>query len=807
METLLQDIRFGCRLLLKNKGFTAVAVAALALGIGASTAIFSLVDTVLLRPLPYPNPGKIVYLEGVNPAKGINESNVSAPDFYDWHKSANALEHLALFATTEGILDPRNGEPVRVPRAAVTSDFFSALGVQPVLGRALRAEENKSGAPFVALLGNALWHRHFGADRRIIGQQINVGGRSMTVVGVMPKGFAYPNGDTEIWSSLQLDLAGEPRDNRSLEAIGRVKPDATLEQAQAQLSAINAQLAQQFRETNQGWDVRLIRLQDRLVRDVRPFLLTLLGAVFFLLLIACANVANLLLARAAARQREVALRAALGASRARVWRQFLTESLLLALVGGTLGVILGEWLTGSLASLTLADLPQTSVSALNLHGLLAALGLSLLTGLLFGSVPAFHASKLNLTQALNQAGRSGADSPSSHRTRNFFLVSEIALSLVLLVGAGLLIRSFDRLRNVQPGFNPKRVLTMSISLPYAKYPENAQRVQFFERLTEKVHNLPGVESAAANLCLPLNGSNYQIGRAFIREGHPATVEESVDASYSVATSDYFRTLEIPLLAGRTFTSDDNLKSPMVTIINRTLAERYFGSPQQSLGKRLTIWRDEKFPREIIGVVGDTKNPSLDAEVGPQIFVPYAQDPEWGTLSLAVRTKVEPSSLTAAVRQQVLTIDPGEPVYRVQTMEEIVRRSTATRRASMLLLGIFASSALLLAAIGIYGAMAYSVTQRTREIGIRMALGAQTSDVLWLILRQGMALALGGAFVGLVVSLFFTRIIRGLLFGVGAGDPGTYAAILFLLILVALAACYWPARRAAKLNPVKALAEN
>ncbi|MBA3961848.1 MAG: ABC transporter permease [Chthoniobacterales bacterium] len=805
METLLQDIRFGGRMLLKNKGFTLVAIATLALGIGASTAIFSVVDAVLLRPLPYANPERIVSFDAINPSAGITDGNLSAPDFFDWQKRCDALEHSALFVSGGAILAPEKSEPVRVPRAVVTSDFFPALGVQPVLGRTFRAEEAKAGAEPVALLGNNLWRRFFNSDPSVIGQRTSVSGRMVTVLGVMPAGFAYPNGDTEVWTSLQVNPAKEARDNRSFEAIGRLKPGASLTQAQTQLSAINAQLAQQFHETNKGWDVHLYRLQDRLVREVRPSLLALLGAVFFLLLIACANVANLLLARAAARRREIALRAALGASRARVWRQLLTESLLLALVGGGLGLLLSIWLADLLAGLGLTDLPQLA-SGLDQRAVLISLALSLFTGLLFGAAPAWQASRLDLNKTLNEGGRSGGDGVSSRRSRDLLLVAEVALSLVLLLGAALLIKSFQHLRDVRPGFNSAGVLTMSVSLPYAKYPEDAQRTQFFSQLVDRVRTVPGVQAAAAVLSLPLNGSNYSVGRAFVPEGRPQTAEAEGNANYFVATPGYFQTVQIPLLAGRDISPNDNAKSPMVIVINQTMAKRYFGSPAQSLGKHLTVWRDEKFAREIVGVVGDTKDTTLDAPIEPQMFVPYAQNATWGAMSLAVRAAIEPTALTAAVREQVLALDKGEPVYRVQTMEEVLHKSTATRRAAMLLLSAFAGAALLLAGVGIYGVMAYSVSQRTREIGIRMALGAQTGDVLRLIVRQGMLVAGAGAAVGLLASLFLSRAIGTLLYDVRAGDPATYAEILFLLIAVAFTACYWPARRAAKLNPVVALSE-
>jgi len=802
MRTLLQDLRYGARMLLKSPGFTVVAIIALALGIGANTAIFSVINAVLLRPLAYPKADEIVYFSGVNTAKGISNSNISAPDYVDWTKQNKVFAQMAAFVTGGAILTGTN-EPERVPRAVVTASFFNVLGVQPVLGRAFLAEEDQPNSQQVAVLSYGLWKRRFGSDANIIGNKITVSGRIMTVVGVMPAGYEFPE-QTQIWTSLRLDASDEKRDNRSYEAIGRLKPDVSLEQAQAQISTINAQLAKSYEETNNGWDIKLVRLHERLVGDVRPSLLALLGAVAFVLLIACANVANLLLARASARQKEMAVRTALGASRLRVVRQLLTESVLLSLMGGTLGLLLSVWLTDLLIALSPADTPRFSEINLDYRVLGFTMIVSCLTGVLFGLAPALQASKIDLNEALKEGGRGMSESHRRNRLRSLLVVSEIALSLMLLVGAGLLIKSFQHLRDVKPGFTPEHVLTMIVPLPYAKYHEPQQRADFYRQLVERVKALPGVASAGMVLNLPLNGGGFSVGRSFIREGHPMTTEESANASYLVTTPDYFRTMEIPLLAGRNFNDRDTENSPMVVIISETMARRYFGSKEDSIGKRITIWRDEKFPREIVGVVGDTKPSTLDADADAQTYVAYTQDATWNSMALAVRTNGEPSLMTAAVRHEVLAIDKDQPIYNIKTMEDVVINSVGSRRVSVLLFSVFASIALVLAALGIYGVMAYSVAQRTHEIGVRLALGAQVSDILRLVIRQGMTLALIGVGAGLVGALFLTRVMRSLLFGVSATDPFIFALVAVLFGIVALAACYIPARRATRIDPMIAL---
>src|SRR5438045_1470322 len=608
MNILLQDIRYGFRMLLKHKGFTAVAVLALGLGIGANTAIFSLVNGVLLRPAPFPDAERIIYIEGKNPAAaGITESNISFLDFTDWSQQTDLFASSAAYWTGTANFGADGAEPERVPRAGVTTGFFAVLGVQPVLGRSFVPEDDKGWPQSVAIISHGLWKRRFGSDPAIVGKQVQMSSWPLTIIGVMPPGFEYPE-QTQVWVPTAVNLRDEPRDNRVWSAIARLNTGIDLKQAQTRLSAINAQLAKQFHETNKGWDVFLSTLHERLVREVKPSLLVLLGAVGFVLLIACANVANLLLARCAARLTELTIRAEMGASHTRVLRQMLTESILLSAIGGVAGLVLSIWLTDLLMSMLPEGAPRLEQIGIDYRVLTFALGVSALTGLLFGIIPALQASKLDVTSALKEGGRSG----EGHRrtsARSLLLIGEVALSLMLLVGAGLLIKSFLRLQEVRPGFTPHHVLVAMVSVPGAKYKEQ-QRPEFFRQLLERLAASPGVQAVGGAINLPLVATNYAIGRAFIPEGRPPTVDEAHDSSFSTITGEYFRALQIPLLAGRTFEQRDNAESPKAVIINEYAAKRYFGSPAAAIGKRLGIWRDEKFLREIVGVVGDTKPGSL-----------------------------------------------------------------------------------------------------------------------------------------------------------------------------------------------------
>jgi putative ABC transport system permease protein len=791
-------------MLLKYKGFTAVAVIALGLGIGANTAIFSLVNGVLLRPLPFPGAERIIYFDGINPSSGITESNVSFPDFTDWSQQTDLFASTAAYWTASANLGADGAEPERVPRAGVTNGFFAVLGVQPFLGRTFVPEEDKPGITSVAIISHGLWKRRFGSDPGIVGKQVQISSRAITVVGVMPPGFEYPE-QTQVWVTSAVNISEEPRDNRSWSAIARLKPGVDLKQAQTQVSAINAQLAKQFHETNKGWDVKLWTLHERLVREVKPSLLALLGAVGLVLLIACANVANLLLARSAARQKEIAIRAAMGASRGRVLRQMLTESILLSAIGGIVGVLLSIWLTQVLIAMVPEGAPRVDQVGIDYRVLTFALGVSALTGILFGIVPALQASKLDVTSALKEGGR-GAEGHRRTSARSLLLIGEVALSLMLLVGAGLLIKSFLRLQEIRPGFNPHNVLMASVALPGAKY-KDQQFVEFFRQLKQRLEVVPGVQAVGGAINLPLAASGYSIGRGFIPEGRPLTRDEDIDANFSTITGDYFKAMQIPLLAGRTFELRDSAEAPKAVVINESAAKRHFGSPAAAIGKRLIIWRDEKFLREIIGVVGDTKASSLTGDTGAQIYVPHAQDPQWNFMALVIRTAGDPAAFAATLRREVQALDKDQPIYSVRTMDDVVMNSLGTRRVSMQLFAVFACAALLLAAIGIYGVMAYSVTQRTQEIGLRMALGAQKSDVLALVIRQGMALTVIGVVVGLAGAIALSRVIGNLLYGVTATDPATFVAIPLLLLIVALLACYLPARRAARLDPTRALAQS
>jgi putative ABC transport system permease protein len=801
----MNDLRFALRQLRKSPGFTVVAVIALGLGVGANTAIFSLVNGVLLRPLPFPNAERVIYFEGKNTAEGITDSNTSYLDFTDWSQQTDLFASTAAYWTGNADLSGDGAEPEAVPRAGVTPGFFSVLGVQPVLGRAIVPEDDKpatfnEGRGTVAIISYGLWKRRFGSDPAIVGKQVVMKSRPLTVIGVMPSGFEFPE-QTQIWVNSAVNLSEEPRDNRAWSAIARLKPNVDLKQAQTRVSAINARLDKQFHETNKGWDVSLWTLHEHLVREVKPSLIALLGAVGFVLLIACANVANLLLARSAARQKEIAIRAAMGASRTRVLRQMLTESILLSTIGGIAGLLLSIWLADLLITIIPEGATRLDQVGIDYHVLLFAFGISALTGVLFGIVPALQASKLDVTSALKEGGRSG----EGHRrtsARSVLLIGEVALSLMLLVGAGLLIKSFLRLQEVRPGFNSHNVLVATLALPYPKY-QYAQFEEFFRRLKERLDATPGVQAAGGSINLPLNASGYAIGRGFIPEGRPLTVDENRDAMFSSITGDYFRALQIPLLSGRTFELRDNAEAPKVVIINETIAKRHFGSAAEAIGKRLSIWRDEKFMREIVGVVGDTKTGSLTGEGGAQLYVPNAQG-QWNLMGLVIRTAGDPAAFATTLRHEVQALDKDQPIYNVRTMDDVVANSLGTRRVSMQLFTVFAIAALLLAAIGIYGVMAYTVTQRTQEIGIRMALGAQRSDVLGLVVRQGMTLAAIGVVAGLAGAFGLTRVMASLLFSVRSDDPATYLTISLLLGAVAFLACYLPARRAARVDPIEAL---
>ena len=801
METIFQDLRYGIRMLLSKPSFAAIVVLALAMGIGANTAIFSVVNAILLRPLPYKNADRISMIWMDNPKLGVTEDWHSYPNYMDYKQQTTTFEDMAAFNDRSFNLTG-TGDPVRVVGVWTTASLFPVLGVEPAIGQLFTEEQEEPGKDLVVVLSNGLWKRRFGGDPGIIGQPINMNGVDRIVLGVMPASFRFPEKTTELWIPLAISpQRKQARSFISYKAVGRLKPGVTIEQAQADMGAIAKRLDEQYSQSDYG--VNLVLLHSQETRKIRPALLVLLGAVGFVLLIACANVANLLLARGAMREKEVAIRLALGARRSRIVRQLLTESAMLGLAGGTVGLLLSLWGLDALMALAPADVPRLDQIGIDGRVLAFTLAVSLLTGLIFGLVPALQASRTDLNDSLKEGGR-GSTAGTGRRIRSLLVVSEIALSLVLLVGAGLLIRSFVRLQQFELGFNPDNLLTMRIQLPGSKYREPAQRASFYKQLLERMETIPGVQSVGAISSIFLtdtpNSTNFAI------EGRPVlTGVESIEVPLDAVSPSYFKVMGIPLLRGREFDDRDAAGAPPVAIINQTFAQRFFPG-EDPIGKRYVYGQpgpDNNSWITIVGIVGDMRRTGFDRPVRPETFLPESQDPD-NSLTIVARTAGDPAALAGALRNEVWAIDKDQSVYEIKTMQQTLSEMLSQRRFNMLLLGIFAAVALTLAAVGIYGVMSYSVSQRTHEIGIRMALGAQTRDVLSLVVRQGMILAVAGVGVGLLASFGLTRVMSTLLYGVSATDPLTFLVIPVVLTGVALTACFVPARRATKVDPMLAL---
>jgi putative ABC transport system permease protein len=806
LETLFQDLRFGARMLFKNPGFTLIAVVTLALGIGANTAIFSVVNAVLLRALPYPEPGRLVRFWESNPGRGWLEFAASAPNFADWRKQQSVCEQLAAYEFNNFNFTG-SGEPERVAALRVTANLFSVLGVAPAHGRNFLPEEEQSGRNHVAVLSDGLWRRRFGADPNLIGRQIQLSGESYTVVGVMPPDFQFSQG-IGLWTPLTLAPAGANRPTgHNLSVIGRLKPGVSLAQAQASMDTIARQLEQQYPESNTGWGVRMSTFYDWIVPEqIRRSMLTLFAAVSFVLLISCANIANLLLARASARRLEMAIRAAMGASRWRVMRQLLTESVLLSTLGGLVGLLLAFWCTGLIKAGTSLNIPRLNETRLDVKALGFTFLIALGAGLIFGLAPAWQASKLALNETLKEGGRSGGG--KRQRLLGALVIAEVALALVLLVGAGLMIRSFMRLQNVPLGFAPNHVLTMRLALPTAKYGQGAPRVNFFDQLLQRLRATPGVIDASAINDLPLAGGGGWAEEVTLEGRDAAPSGTPLPADVNAVTPRYFHTMGIPLLAGRDFTEQDRGafwlgESPWTLIVNETFARRCWPN-ENPIGKRFRFGGNVF--GTVIGVVGDVRYLSLEREARPAFYVSYGHF-SLPALTIVVRASAPPEAMTAALRAQVYALDHDLPVYNIRPMEQIVSNAAGQPRFHTLLLGLFSAAALLLAAIGIYGVMAYTVTQRTHEIGVRMALGARTRDMMRHVLGQGMKLVLMGATLGLAGAFVAARALKSMLFGVSPADPLTFAAVTVFLALVAFAACWIPARRATKVDPLVALRHN
>ncbi|HKR00254.1 MAG TPA: ABC transporter permease [Pyrinomonadaceae bacterium] len=814
MGTLLQDLRYGLRTLWRSPGFTLVAVTVLALGISVNSAIFSVVNGVLLKPLNAHNPERLVFVFE-NRTQVKDSTSTAAPvNFVAWRERSKSFEAMAAYGG-QNLNLTGSGFPEQLSGAVVSANLFSLLPIKPALGRDFLPSEDQPESERVIILGHGLWQRRFNSDPRVIDQKITLNENAYKIIGVMPPGFDFPT-NAEFWTPLVIsDGAVGGMGGRILSVIARLKPGVTVEQAEAEMNSIAESLAAENPEFNAGWGVTIVQIHALVVRSVRWPLLVLWGVVCLVLLIACANVANLLLTRASHRRREIAIRVAVGASRRRIVRQLLTESVLLALIGGALGLLLAVWGVDALIALGPNSLPRIDEIKIDRWVLGYTLAISLLTGVLFGLVPALQISKPNLNELLKEGIRSSPSSFGRDPVRSLLVVAEVAISLVLLICAGLMIRSFTHLQGVNPGFDPRHVVTMQVNLPETKYGEDRQVVDFYRQAFARIRTVPGVAHVGATHSLPWSGNSSM--RYFYAEGQPLPEtgrEDSYNTNYRVITPDYFDAMGIPVLKGRDFTEGDTLQSPAVVIVNEMLAARLWPN-EDALGKRIRQYRpgQEQAWFSVVGVVGNVRHYWLGDVSQPEIYIPYTQVPLLSSttierhrrfMQIAIRTKGDPLAVVGDVRREVAGVDPELPLYNVRTMEERLGVSLMAPRFNTLLMGIFAAVALILAVVGLYGVMSYAVVQRTHEIGIRMALGASRADVLRFILRQGMALVLAGVAVGLVAASLLTRALSTLLYEVSPTDPTTFIGISLILIVVAFFACYIPARRATRVEPLVAL---
>lgn len=808
IETFVQDVRYAVRMLTKQAGFTAVAALTLALGVGANTAIFSVVEAVLLRPLPYHHAERVVVVWENNRVRERAHNVVNPANFLDWRDQAKSFDQMAAFVDQRYNLTGA-GEPEEVPSQLATPNLFTLLGSPAALGRTFTPEDAAAGREDIAVISHGLWQRRFGGTPDVIDRVISLNGTNVTIIGVMPPGFKWfikenslTGKPADLWRPMTFTEENRVRRGRYLSTVARLAPGVSSEQARVEMDTLASRFETQYPDFNTGWGVSLVPLRDQLSGEIKPALLVLLGAVGFVLLIACVNVANLLLTRAAGRHKEIAVRSAMGAGRRRIVRQLLTESLLLALLGGGLGLLLSRWCVEALVALSPANLIGVEQVGVNLPVLAFSLAVSLLTGIVFGLAPALEASRVNLSATLKESSRGNSGSSRGRQVRNALVVAEVGLALMLLVGAGLMARSFLRLSAVDPGFETQNLLTLRVLLPSTKYPEDPQRVAFFREAVGRLRTLPGVRSASAVSALPF--ADLGAATSFAIEGRPdpAPGEEPV-TDVRVVDEEYFRTMNIPVLAGRVFNEQEAVEDRKVAVVNEAMARMYFPG-QSAVGKRILVnMKDEPEPTEIIGVVGDARYDKLEGELRPMV---YWTPPQltYSSMTLMLRTSVDPEGLAGDVRREILAIDKDQPVADLRTMEGWLDESMSRARFGTLLLGGFAGLALLLAAIGIYGVMSHSVAQRQSEIGVRMALGAQARDVLRLVIGQGLLLVLVGVALGLLGALALTRVLSSLLYQVSATDPLTFAAIALLLLGVSCVACYIPARRAASVDPLIAM---